>query len=259
MLNLSFFNKMLASIGVGSAKVDTKLEKSSYVAGELLRGEVEIYGGNVDQQIDAIYLTLYTTYIKEVDDKKYTSKAPIEKFKVSEPFTISANETKIIPFSFHLPVDLPITVGRTRVWVATELDIRSGVDSTDKDYIEIRPSKIASRIFDEIQSLGFRLREAECEQASYKYRSKYPFIQEFEFVPVGGAFRGRLDELEIVFVSQSESSVDVIMQVDRKARGLVGFLAEALDADETHVRMTISQSDLHNLGEILRQTIARYA
>lgn len=140
-----------------------------------------------------------------------------------------------------------------------KLDIRSGVDSTDKDYIEIRPSKIASRIFDEIQSLGFRLREAECEQASYKYRSKYPFIQEFEFVPVGGAFRGRLDELEIVFVSQSESSVDVIMQVDRKARGLVGFLAEALDADETHVRMTISQSDLHNLGEILRQTIARYA
>ncbi|RUL57096.1 MULTISPECIES: sporulation protein [Lysinibacillus] len=256
---MSFFNKMLASIGIGAAKVDTKLEKSSYTAGEQIRGEVEIYGGNVEQQIDAIYLTLYTTYIKEIDDNKITAKAPIEKYKVSEPFTIGVNETKIIPFSFTIPVEVPITVGRTQVWVATELDIRSGVDSQDKDYIEIRPSKIAAKIFDEISALGFRLRQAECEQASYKYRRNYPFIQEFEFVPVGGAFRGRLDELEIMFMSQSESSAEIIMQIDRKARGFGGFLAEALDADETHVRMTITQQDLHNLGETLRQTIARYS
>ncbi|RHW38634.1 sporulation protein SpoOM [Lysinibacillus yapensis] len=256
---MSFFNKMLASIGVGSAKVDTKLEKSSYAAGETIQGEVEVYGGNVEQQIDAIYLTLYTTYIKELDDHKYTAKAPIQKFKVSDPFVVNANETKIIPFSFKIPVDVPITVGNTQVWVATELDIRSGADSQDKDYIEIRPSKIAERILEEVQQLGFRLRKAECEQASYKYRQTYPFIQEFEFVPVSGAFRGRLDELEVVFISQSDVRADILMQVDRKARGFGGFLAEALDADETHVRMTITQNDLNSLGEQLRQTISRYS
>ena len=58
---MSFFNKMLASVGIGSAKVDTKLEKSSYEAGEQIKGEVEIYGGNVEQQVNAIYLTIYTT------------------------------------------------------------------------------------------------------------------------------------------------------------------------------------------------------
>lgn len=41
---MSFFNKMLASIGIGGAKVDTKLEKSAYTAGETIRGQVEIYG-----------------------------------------------------------------------------------------------------------------------------------------------------------------------------------------------------------------------
>lgn len=256
---MSFFNKMLASIGVGSAKVDTKLEKSSYTAGETIRGEAEVYGGNVEQQIDAIYLTLYTTYIKEVDDNKYTANAPVQKFKVSDPFIVQVNETKFIPFSFKLPFDVPITVGKTEVWVATELDIRSGVDAQDRDYIEIRPSQLASQILEGIQQIGFRLRKAECEQASYRYRSHYPFLQEFEFVPTGGMFRGKLDELEIVFLSQTESQAEILMQVDRKARGFGGFLAEALDVDESHVRLTIKQQDLHNIGEILRQTIERYA
>lgn len=256
---MSFFNKMLATIGIGAAKVDTKLEKSSYVAGEGIKGEVEVYGGNVAQQIDAIYLTLYTTYIKELDDRKYTAKAPIQKYKVNDPFTIGINETKVIPFFFTLPVDCPVTIGNTRVWVETELAIRSGVDSEDKDYIEIRPGKIATKVLEEVQQLGFRLRKVECEQASYKYRRNYPFIQEFEFVPTSGPFRGKLDELEIVFLSQTEQAVDILMQVDRKARGLGGFLAEALDVDETHVRMTITQQELHNVREILSRTIAKYS
>ncbi|MFC7684582.1 sporulation protein [Ureibacillus sp. GCM10028918] len=256
---MAFFKKLGASIGIGSAKVDTKLENSSYEAGEQIKGEVEIYGGKVEQQINAIYLTLYTTYIKEVDDNKYTANAPIQKFKVSDPFLINANETKTIPFSFAIPLDVPITIGKTKVWVATELDIQSGVDSGDKDYIDIRPSKIASRVLDEVQQLGFNLRQVECQQASYKYRSNYPFIQEFEFVPTSGAFRGRLDELEIVFLSQSQSQAELLMQVDRKARGFGGFLAEALDNDETHVKMTVTQQDLHTLGEQLKQVISRYS
>lgn len=256
---MAFFKKLGASIGIGSAKVDTKLEKSAYEAGDQIRGEVEIYGGNVEQQINAIYLTLYTTYIKEVDDNKYTANAPIQKFKVSDPFTINENETKIIPFSFSIPLDVPITVGKTKVWVATELDIQSGVDSEDKDYIEIQPSKIASRVLEEVQQLGFKLRQVECQQASYKYRGNYPFIQEFEFVPTSGNFRGKLDELEVVFLTQSQSQVELLMQVDRKARGLGGFLAEALDADETHVKMKVTQQDLHTFGEQLRQVISRYS
>jgi len=239
--------------------VDTKLTKSSYDAGEIIRGEVEIYGGNIEQQIDSIYLTLDTTYMKEVDDRKYTSKAPIEHYRVSEPFINKPNERKSIPFSFQLPYDMPVTVGSTRVWIKTELDIRSGADSEDKDYIEIRPAGIAARVLNEVQNLGFTLRKAECEKASYRYRSKYPFIQEFEFVPMSGLYHGRLDELEIVFLSQSENNVDILMQVDRRARGFGGFLAEAFDADETHVRLSISSSDLPNLRQKLEQTISRYS
>ncbi|MGE7055864.1 sporulation protein, partial [Paenibacillus glucanolyticus] len=35
---MSFFNKMLASVGIGAAQIDTHLEKSSYYPGEEVRG-----------------------------------------------------------------------------------------------------------------------------------------------------------------------------------------------------------------------------
>lgn len=256
---MSFFNKVLASVGIGGAKVDTKLEKSEYVAGETMRGVVEIYGGNLEQQIDSIYLTVYTTYIRESDDRKYTDVASVITYKVNEPLTIGVNETKVVPFSFALPVDTPITIGNTRVWVGTGLDIKNGADPKDKDFIGVRPTSLAAQILDEIERLGFRLRKAECEQASRRYHNKFPFVQEFEFIPTSGLYRGKLDELEILFLSQTEQSADVLIQVDRKARGFGGFLSEALEMDESHIRLTITTRDLPNLQEKLKQVITKYA
>ncbi|HZG71791.1 MAG TPA: sporulation protein [Chondromyces sp.] len=256
---MSFFNKMLASFGIGAAKVDTKLEKSSFTAGERIRGAVEVRGGSVGQQIDSIYLTLFTTYIRESDDKKYTDYAAIVKTKINEPFHIGPNELRSFPFEIRLPEETPITYGNTRVWVATGLDIKNAVDPQDKDYIEVRPSELAGRILEEIELLGFRLRQVECEQASSSMRSRYPFVQEFEFIPVSGPFRGRLDELEVVFISQSSDRAELILEVDRRARGFGGFLAEAFEMDESLVRLSIATNDLPNLRSILQQTIERFS
>ncbi|KAA0942086.1 sporulation protein [Sporosarcina sp. ANT_H38] len=255
---MSFFNKVLGSFGIGGAKVDTKLERSEYTAGENMNGQVEVYGGKVDQQVDSIYLTVYTTYIRESDDKKYTDVASLIRHKINEPFTIGAGETKSIPFSMVLPVETPITFGNTRVWVGTGLDIKNAVDAEDKDYIDVRPTKIAARILGEMEQLGFKLRKAECEQASRKMRSRHPFVQEFEFIPTSGVFRGRLDELDVVFLSQSEQSADLLLEVDRKARGFGGFLAEALEMDESQIRLSVTTQDLPNLAEKLKQVISNY-
>ena len=255
---MSFFNKVLGSFGIGGAKVDTKLERSEYTAGENMKGQVEVYGGKVDQQVDSIYLTVYTTYIRESDDKKYTDVASVIRHKINEPFTIGAGETKSIPFSMVLPVETPITFGNTRVWVGTGLDIKNAVDAEDKDYIDVRPTKIAARILGEMEQLGFKLRKADCEQASRKMRSLHPFVQEFEFIPTSGVFRGRLDELDVVFLSQSEQSADLLLEVDRKARGFGGFLAEALEMDESQIRLSVTTQDLPNLDEKLKQVISNY-
>ena len=104
---MSLFNKVLASVGIGGATVDTRLERSTYAAGEVIRGEIEVRGGNVAQQIDTIYLTVYTTFIREANDKKYTDKAAVNKVKVSEPFSIGAGENKVLPFSLNATVGYP--------------------------------------------------------------------------------------------------------------------------------------------------------
>lgn len=256
---MSFFNKMFASIGIGSAKVDTKLERDTLAPGEEVRGVVEIQGGNIEQSIEAIYLTLNTSYIIEKDDKKFHQTGQIDKFKLTEPFTIRPNERKQIPIAFRLPSDTPLTIGRTKVWVATGLDVKNAVDPTDTDYLRVVPNRLMESVLNAVSDLGFRLREADCEQAPYRLRRRLPFVQEFEFVPVSGAFRGRLDELELVFFPNSTDSMEIMMQVDRRARGLGGLFAEALEMDETNVRLSVSSTDIPHMRQKLQNVISQYS
>jgi sporulation-control protein len=256
---MSFFNKVLASVGIGSAKVDTKLDSDTVVPGGEIRGVVEIQGGNVEQRIDDIYLTLNTTYIKESDDNKYTVPAQIDRFRLTESFVLMANERKVIPFSFILAPDTPLTIGRTKVWIATGLDIKNAVDSTDKDYLRVVPNQIMDSVLQAINGLGFRLREADCEQAPHRLRRRLPFIQEFEFVPVSGPFRGRLDEVEITFFPASAYDIEILMQVDRKARGLSSLFSEALNMDESNLRFTVNQGDIPHMQQKIQSIIQSYS
>ncbi|MGD6857274.1 sporulation protein [Bacillus infantis] len=255
---MSFFNKVLASVGVGSASVDTKLERDSFYPGEMAKGVIGIKGGKTEQKIDQIYLALNTTYIRESDDKKYTTAGVIDKYRIAETLVIQPNETREIPFSIQIPEDSPLTLGRTKVWISTGLDIKNAVDPGDKDYISIKPNRLMDGVFQAVSDLGFRLREAECEEAPRRLRGRLPFIQEFEFVPVSGTFRGKLDELELVFRPAGGGQMELMLQVDRKARGLGGFLSEALEMDETNVRLRVSDYDLAGIRQQLENTISRY-
>lgn len=256
---MSFFNKVFASVGIGSATVDTKLEKDTYMPGETVKGVVEIKGGRINQQIDEIYLALNTTYLRESDDKKYTVTATIDKFRITSPFVITVNERKEIPFTFQLPYDTPLSIGRSKVWVTTGLDIKGGVDPSDKDYLKVVPNPLMTAVFNAVDNLGFRIREADCEEAPRRLRGRLPFVQEFEFVPTSGAFRGRLDELEVVFFPSGNGGLDIMFQVDRRARGLAGLFSEAMGTDETNVRLTVSNADIPYLQQKIQSVIQRYS
>ncbi|QFT89022.1 Sporulation-control protein spo0M [Bacillus sp. THAF10] len=256
---MSFFNKALASIGIGSAKVDTKLSSSMVKPGEILSGVVEITGGSTEQKIDEIYLSLLTNYIKESNDTKVQQQAVLEKMKIVDSFVISANEKKEIPFTFMLPHDTPISLGKTKVWLQTGLDIKNAIDPSDKDMIVVEPSPLIATILGAAEQLGFQLRKVESEAAPYKWKNRLPFIQEFEFYPTSGPFRGRLDEIEMIFLNISGSSVDLHLQVDRRARGLGSLLSEALNMDETFVKLRVTTQDLHGFKQQLEQTIQRYS
>lgn len=255
---MGFARRLLTSIGVGAATVDTRLEKSEFVVGEEARGVVEIKSGDSEQEIRGIHLEVQTHYKRESNDNTVTVTGTVDRFAVSGPLTVQPNAREELPFSFRLPYDTPLTVGRTPVWLRTNLDVAMAFDPSDSDKVVVLPNPNMRFILDSFERLGFRLREADNEELPHHLRRRLPFGQEFEFVATGGEFRGRFDEVELVMFP-SEDAVDLVLQVDRRARGLGSFFSEAIGVDETNVRLTIPESATPSqIREVLVETLRRH-
>lgn len=252
---MGFARRLLTSIGVGAATVDTRLETEEVSPGEEIRGVVELKGGDSAQEIDAINLEVQTDYKRESGDTTVRETATIERFSVASAMTVEPKAQDQIPFSFRLPYDTPLTLGRSTVWIRTALDVKMAVDPSDRDPITVRPDATTRTILDAVQELGFVLREAENEELPYHHRRRMVFAQEFEFVARSGEFRGRLDELEMVMFP-SEGEVELMLQVDRRARDLGSFLSESLGTDESQVRLTISREEVERGADHVAKILA---
>lgn len=249
---MSLFKKLLAKVGIGAATVDTRLYSEALVPGEMIEGEVYIIGGDVAQDIDDIYLYVATQYKREVEDSTVTEECILLKYCLSEHFHLQPKEEKVIPFSFPLPEETPLTVGNQPVYVRTGLDISTAIDPNDTDYIQVSPHPLMQAVLDALENLGFQLHKVDCEYNPH-FGSRYPFIQEFEFRPIGN-YRGHLDELEVIFSLYSDT-LDVLLEIDKRARGFGGFLAEAFDMDERYVRFHVTPDSLNAPLEELESMI----
>ena len=253
------FGRLLSSIGVGAATVDTRLERDELVPGEEVRGVVEVKSGGSEQEVNGIRLEVQTYYKRKSGDTTFTETGTIEHFPVSGHLTSEANSREEIPFTFRLPYDTPLTLGRSSVWIRTALDVRMAFDPSDSDVVTVRPNPAMQFVLDSMQRLGFHMREAENEELPHRLRRRLPFGQELEFVAGSGEFRGRFDEVELLMFP-SEDSVDLILQIDRRARGLSSFLSEAIGTDESYARLTVPEGATPSeIKEALAQTIRQHA
>ena len=245
---MSLFKKMLASVGIGSATVDTRLRQESLIPGQMVTGEVHITGGEVAQEIDEIYMYVITHYEREYQDRKVKEECTLLKTRLSEKVTLAPAEKVVLPFSFQLPYQTPLTMGRQPVYLRTGLDIKNALDPGDSDFMEVRPHPLMAKVLEAIQSIGFQLYKVDCEFNRYLGR-EFPFVQEFEFRPFG-PLRSWIEELEVVFFLR-EDGLEVLLEVDKRARGLLGSLQEAFNLDERYVRFRLHAADQNrSTGEI---------
>ncbi|MUT65392.1 sporulation protein [Paenibacillus sp. NEAU-GSW1] len=256
---MSMFKKMLASVGIGAAKVDLLINDSSIAAGDYVSGVVRIEGGRVNQEVDDVYAFIKTRYIREHNDTKVHHDAVIAKYLLAGKFTVEAGRVYEFPVSFQIPVNTPATINRTPVWIQTGLDIKDAADPGDQDYLQVSPHPHSEIVLEAVEQLGFTLREVTCEYAP-RLGQGLPFVQEFEFVP-RGQFRGELDELEIIF-HPSEHGLELLIQIDRKVRGLSSFFSEMMETDESLVHYTLEKADLQQgasaIARDLSNLIRRY-
>lgn len=246
------FKKILSSIGIGAAKVDTRLNESHCTPGGELTGVVHIEGGSVEQSVDSIYLFFNTLYKHEVNDKSTYSTFTIEKILLNEaPFMIGPGEVKEIPFTVNVPFNTPLSVSQSKSWIETGLDIAQAVDPKDEDAITVQPNAAQQVILDAMDELGFRLKKADTEMLPARHRSgRLPIAQELEYSANGSRFGRQLDEVEVVIL-QDEGSIELLIQVDRSVHDLGSLFADLTGTDESTHRVRYDTARL-SVAEVRR-------
>ncbi|MFA0439651.1 sporulation control protein Spo0M [Vibrio sp. 10N.286.49.C2] len=248
---MSFFKKTLASFGIGAARVDSVLHQEFLYPGQAAKVTVHVYGGKTAQTVDNINMRLCCRYIDEVargnhdnqnqpgSPKKRVAKTyAMETWKLPYAFTIEPGETRDFEVELLVPWNTPVTLGDSKVWLETGLDIALAADPTDKDLLTVRPDPLLDGIFSALEHEGLRIRQVECEAAK---GFAMPFVQEFEFVPTTGPYHGRWRELEIV-AYRDEDVLKLWFEIDRNRDGIGGMLSSLIGAGQLKRELSLPSS-----------------
>ncbi|WP_135228328.1 sporulation protein [Deinococcus fonticola] len=213
---MGFLKKMMAAIGVGNASVDAQVHHNAVRVGGQVTGVVVIRGGAIEQRIERINLGLATRY--KTDDSYMTHQ--LSKEQVVPGFTLRPGEVREFPFSIAVPLNTPLSLPGTQVWLATDADIAGAVDPGDQDHLQILPSSEAETLIAAAQRLGFTLSGSEVE---YHHGQ---IVQELAFRPPYGQYK--IAEIEMMMFP-SRGGLDVILEVDRRATGMASFFVSEFE------------------------------
>lgn len=229
----------MASIGFGSAKIELQLPKDMFYPGEAFQARAVVTAGDIEQQADQLYLHLNIRSEYEDGDKLKMISTTLFTYKDSKPFTIGpSNPRHDIEFSCTVPANIPLSYNRTRYTMEAGLDIKNAINPTDRKDVRIIPGPEQAAVLAALEQLGFRHKR---ESGNYNGRQQWFELQPTDFM------RGKLDELEVAFRSSS-SDLTVFMEIDKKAKGLMGMLLDEMDLDERHVALKINNSRLVQAG-----------
>ncbi|MDA8234108.1 MAG: sporulation protein [Clostridia bacterium] len=228
---MGIFEKVMAGMGIGAARVEITLEKQVYRLGEEIEGKLIIHSGGEDQTVDKVYLNLKM-------DAKQRSEHIVRSAttaQIADGFTIKANSPpREINFLYRLPYYIPVSSNRIQYTLKVGLDIKNALDPYVMQPVQIRPSLEMEAILEALKGLGFvhTPDSGELERDT----------QIFAFYP-SGFMQGKLAELEILF-NQNKTNLYLYLELDRKAKGLSWLFMKPLYLDDKHSRFTIPSTEL---------------
>jgi len=241
--------KILAGLGINGVKVNFEIDNDVVELGGIVRGTVYVSGGEIDQVISEILISLEVSSRYKAEDEIRHVHQEIASGIVASQLMVKANSPEIsFPIQFELPYNIPISTPNTRYQFRTNLDIPNAIDAKDIDEISIRPNHYVQCLLDAIELLGFR---SKGESGSFNGK-----FQQFEYVPTM-FLRGKLDELEVYFEAQ-EDRINIMLQIDKKVKGFFASAIDDLDLDERHVNFCLSKDQLgsrEQTSEILARII----
>lgn len=241
------FKKFLSQIGIGNASINLHLDRDVVAMGERIDGKLVVEGGSVEQEINGItvYLQLKSSYVR--DDATQHVKLNVSSVNASGPFRIGAGERKELPFSMDIPNYIPFSSVNTKYFFSTNLDIDSGVDSSDVDYVTVLPSGLMKNFIE-----GFHLLGCHVRAEGFTGRTQLLDFRTTSWLA------GKLDELVFHFdPAQSHSVISGHFEIDKRTSGLFGSIMDELDLDEKKGYYAFHPEDLRT-PEVAAQTIRRF-
>ncbi len=219
---------LLAKVGIGSAKIDTVVDNMTVTQGDTVTGTVHIQGGKIDQEINNITISVMTqakgSRMVNGEEESYTSSKAVGSLRIDQAMTVAAGEKYEIPFSLTLPAETPITSiasgkNQSKVWLYTNLDIESGLDSGDRDYLTVQPHPAVEMMINKFLQNGFEYQKVDVEIGHLRtstFSSTSGIYQEVEMRPSGGfTWDARsISEVELSFVVENDT-VHLLVEVDR--------------------------------------------
>ncbi|SDY31255.1 sporulation-control protein [Amycolatopsis xylanica] len=218
------FQKVLASFGSGGARVDARLLDRSVVPGGPLRGEVVLLGGEVDQEINGLAVTLIARVEVPGERSPSITDLTFGSQQLAGREQVGPGQQIRVPFEIQLPWETPISsvFGKPLTGIAvglqTQLDVANSVaDPQDVDAAAIEPLPAQKRILDALSRIGFTFRGATLEQGRINGASQQlPFFQEIRFAP-SQRFAPVFDALAVTFLSAADET-QVVLEVTKRVR-----------------------------------------
>jgi sporulation-control protein len=219
------FHKVLASFGSGGAKVDARLLDRGVRPGATLHGEVLLVGGQVDQEVESLGVTLLARVESGGNGKApQTVDLPFGDVRLAGREVIRAGASVRVPFEMLMPWESPVTsvLGRHLTGMAiglqTNLNISGSiVDPQDIDAVPVEPLPAQHRILDALSRLGFQFARAGLEQNRISgVDQQLPFFQEIHFTPPP-AFAGVFTDLAVSFLARPHD-MQVVLDVTKRVR-----------------------------------------
>lgn len=238
---MSFINKAMASVGLGSAKVDISIDNEKLCKGELVNGHISVLGGKIAQKASKVSLILKTYIDVEEEDFENRKFIEISKFDIAKEIEIEPKETINIPFSVVLPYDTPITFGNNMVWLEANLDIKMAIDPSYKSYIHVMPHIFTQRILDVLHELKFMLTKFENIYVPNN-GAHFPIVQVFEFNPTLH-LKDVIDEMKTIFFVDDLRGLEVVLEISKKVDDSQKNIHKANSIEDSKSRIFIPKKE----------------
>lgn len=220
------FQKVMASFGQGGATVDARILDQHVRPGGTLHGEVILVGGQVDQEVESLAVTLLARV--EQDAEGEVTDLPFQNVQLAGKELVRAGTQIKVPFEVQMPWETPVTTvfGKfltgMAVGLQTNLNLaRTVVDPQDVDAIPIEPVPAQHRILDAMTRVGFQFRDANLVKNRIDgVDQQLPFFQEINFTP-SPAFANVFNEATVSFLARPRD-VQVVLDLSKRVRVLKG-------------------------------------